>query len=189
MRSIITTTVLLVSALASTSLALPTDFIINGNTGIINGDQPRPTEAASTTRYVNFGLTTVIGPGYTAINGKGGAGPLVPKLYTTQVNDGVTTIVGLGITRVLPTGTALVPKLLTTQVNDGVTTIVGLGITRVLPTRASRPTQTDTDVAPQSTSAPSSSNSTNAAGRGVYGASAVALVAGAIALGAALVAI
>ncbi|KAE8222763.1 hypothetical protein CF319_g4093 [Tilletia indica] len=201
MRSIISTTALLVSVLASTSLALPqpqrpnkfedgsigrrSDFIVNGNTGTIygNGNDAPLTTAKSTTKYVNGGLTTVIGQGFTAISGNGGSGPLVPLILTTRTTSGVATVFGPGVFTVLPTATAAAQDPTETDTADDADA-------------TETDTDTDTDVAPQTTpaptstpsSTPSSSPSTGAAAPGVYGASGVALVAGAVALGAALVA-
>ncbi|KAE8234238.1 hypothetical protein CF326_g707 [Tilletia indica] len=208
MRSIISTTALLVSVLASTSLALPqpqrpnkfedgsidrrSDFIVTGNTGTIygNGNDAPLTTAKSTTKYVNGGLTTVIGPGFTAISGNGGSGPLVPLILTTRVTSGVATVFGPGVFTVLPTATAAAQDPTETDTADD---------TDYADTDADADTaddaddadtdaDTDGDVAPQTTPAPTSRPSTGAAAPGVYGASGIALVAGAVALGAALVA-
>ncbi|CAD6913740.1 unnamed protein product [Tilletia controversa] len=182
MRSTITSTILLVSVLASTTLALPTDFVFTGNTGTIygNGNQPRPTGGSGTTKYVNSGVTTVIGPGFTSI-GNGDSGPIVPLILTTRLTAGVTTVFGPGVSTVLPTRTASPTETETATVTDVTTT------TRSTASSSSSSSSASASSTP-STSSSASNNNTNAAGRGVYGASGVALMAGAVALGAALVA-
>ncbi|CAD6884683.1 unnamed protein product [Tilletia laevis] len=162
MRSTITSTILLVSVLASTTLALPTDFVFTGNTGTIygNGNQPRPTGGSGTTN-----------------------GPIVPLILTTRVTAGVTTVFGPGVSTVLPTRTASPTETETATVTDVTTT------TRSTASSSSSSSSSSASASSTpSTSSSASNNNTNAAGRGVYGASGVALMAGAVALGAALVA-
>ncbi|KAE8221212.1 hypothetical protein CF326_g8605 [Tilletia indica] len=173
MRFIISTTAVLFSVLASSSLALPYpgEVVIGGNT--IAGGPGRS------------GFISIAGPpplptaGGISIGGL----PLIPKLFTTQVNNGVTTVSGPGVFRTFsaigaaPTSTADAADAAQTDTADGSDTTE---------------TDTDTDVAPQITQAPASrpffSPATGAAAPGVYGASGIALVAGAVAIGAALVA-
>ncbi|KAE8213239.1 hypothetical protein CF327_g3206 [Tilletia walkeri] len=175
MRFIISTTAVLFSVLASSSLALPYpgEIVVGGNT--IAG---APGQS---------GFISIAGPPPLPTAGGGLNGlPLIPKLFTTQVNNGVTTVSGPGVFRTFsasgaaPTSTADAADAAETDTADG-------------SDATETDTDTDTDVAPQTTqapsaAAPSSSPATGAAAPGVYGASGMALVAGAVAIGAALVA-
>ncbi|KAE8266765.1 hypothetical protein A4X09_0g5586 [Tilletia walkeri] len=172
MRFIISTTAVLFSVLASSSLALPySGEIIVGGVTIARGPG-RPS-------FISIAGPPPLPTAGGGLNGR----PLIPKLFTTQVNNGVTTVSGPGIFRTFsasgaaPTSTADVADAAETDTADD---------------SDAADTDTDTDVAPQITQAPASrpffSPATGAAAPGVYGASGIALVAGAVAIGAALVA-
>ncbi|KAE8242652.1 hypothetical protein A4X13_0g7071 [Tilletia indica] len=170
MRFIISTTAVLFSVLASSSLALPYpgEVVIGGNT--IAGGPGRS------------GFISIAGPPPLPTAGGGLNGlPLIPKLFTTQVNNGVTTVSGPGVFRTFsatgaaPTSTADAADAAETDTADG-------------SDATETDTDTDTDFAPQTTQTLASSPATGAAAPGVYGASGIALVAGAVAIGAALVA-
>ncbi|KAE8261357.1 hypothetical protein A4X09_0g7673 [Tilletia walkeri] len=85
---------------------------------------------------MNGGLTTVIGPGFTAISGNGGSGPLLTVILTARPTAGVATVSGPSVLTILPTATATADA----QETDAAD--------------AADATQMNTDAAPQTTPAP-----------------------------------